>query len=208
LGLPIETDDGPLAHRPWLTWSLALLILIVSLAAFVNLKPIIAQYGLVPAHWMRLGGLTFLTAFFLHAGVFHLLTNLYFLLVFGDNVEDFLGRWRFLALILMATLAGHVLHIIGDPASRLPCIGASGGISGVVAFYACKYPHARMGFLFRYVTIFRWVRMPAYLLFLLWIAIQVMGACFQVTGDCGVAYRAHLGGAVVGVLFWLATRRE
>jgi hypothetical protein len=77
----------------------------------------------------------------------HLAGNLYFLLVFGSNVEDCLGKWRFFALILLATLAGDVLHVLAQPSSIVSCIGASGGISGLIAYYVLKFPHARLDFL-------------------------------------------------------------
>jgi membrane associated rhomboid family serine protease len=208
LGMPEELAGEPLQRRPWATWSVALLVTAASGFAFLNLQPIVERFGLIPAQFGRYGGLTLLTSFFLHAGALHLLGNMYFFLVFGDNVEDFLGKLRFLALLVLSGLAGNALHIIGDPRSLTPCIGASGAISGVIAFYALKFPHARMGYLFRVYMIWRWVRFPAFVMFLFWVGLQVLGAIAQVSGFGSVSSLAHLGGAATGVLFWLATRNR
>ncbi len=207
LGMPVEHDAERLRSLPWLTWGIALLITAVSVAAFFDLESVVAGFGLVPAHFDRLGGLTFLTAFLLHGGIYHLLGNQYFLLVFGDNVEDWLGRWRYFLLLVSATVVGDVAHILGDPDSLIPCIGASGGISGVLAFYALTFPKAKLGFMVRIYAWFRWVRMPAYLLFLAWVAIQLLGTWSQLAGFSHVSYLAHLGGAGVGVGYWLVTRK-
>jgi membrane associated rhomboid family serine protease len=145
-------------------------------------------------------------SFFLHGGIFHLLSNLCFLLVFGDKVEDDLGSGRFLLLLTMATVVGDIVHIAADPDSTLPCIGASGGISGVIAYYALKFPRARLGFLFWIFHVFRWVRAPAVVLFVVWIGIQLLGTSNQLAGISNVSYLAHLGGAAVGFVFWLVFR--
>jgi membrane associated rhomboid family serine protease len=109
-----------------------------------NLHQIVMQFGLVPAELWRDGGITLITSFFLHGDLFHLIGNAYFLLIFGDNVEDQLGRWRYALVVLLAALAGDLLHVAADPRDTVPCIGASGGISGVIVFYALKFPQARL----------------------------------------------------------------
>ncbi|HCP92182.1 MAG TPA: hypothetical protein DIT76_09095 [Spartobacteria bacterium] len=102
--------------------------------AFTQLHEIVLRFGLIPAQASRLGGLTFLTSFFLHAGVLHLVGNIYFLFVFGDDVENFLRPFRYLALIAMAAFIGDLAHIAADPHSQIPSVGASGGIAGVITF--------------------------------------------------------------------------
>jgi membrane associated rhomboid family serine protease len=133
---------------------------------------------------------------------------MYFFLIFGDNVEDVLGKWRFLALLLAADLAGNLLHILGAASSTIPCVGASGGISGIIAYYALKFPHARLGFLFRFYLLFKWVHMPAYAMFILWVGLQFVGTFMQLSGFSNVSALAHLGGAVMGLVFWVLTRKE
>lgn len=206
-GFPVESETDALSIRPWLTWSLALLIAALSIWAFFNLEAAVQSFGFIPAEAWRYGGLTFLTSFFLHGGVLHLVGNLYFFLIFGDNVEDYVGRWRYLLLILVATVVGDVVHLLAEPASRIPCIGASGGISGVIVFYALQFPRARLGFLFRYYWRFHWVQMPAWFALLLWLLLQSVTVMMQLSGFGNVAATAHLGGAAAGFLFWLVWRR-
>lgn len=207
-GFPVEYETGSLRQKPWLTWIFSIVIAVVSVAAFFNLETVVGRFGLVPARAARYGGLTLLTSFFLHGGVMHLLGNLYFFLVFGDNVEEWLGRTRFFLLLAFASIAGDVAHVLGDSRSMMPCIGASGGISGIMTFYALTFPRARVGFLVRWYFWVRWLRMPAYAMLLIWAGIQFLGALAQVAGYSNVSSLAHLGGAGVGFLFWLATRRR
>ena len=147
--------------------------------------------------------MTFLTSFFLHAGLFHLIGNLYFLLVFGDNTEDVLGKRRFLLLVAAAAVAGDITHILADPRATIPCVGASGGISGILAYYCLRFPTARVGL----VGWFRWLRVPVRLMFAVWVAMQIIDAYWILEGIGDVAVFAHLGGATVGVLFWWWTQR-
>ncbi len=203
LGVPVEHDAPPLEHRPWATWLTMAVIALVSILALRNLGPIVENWGLVPAEFGRHGGLTFVTSFFLHAGIVHLLGNLYFLWIFGDNTEDMLGPGRFLLLLVLASLFGDIAHILSAPASTTPAVGASGGISGVLAYYCLRFPRARIGL----IVYFRWVRIPAWGMFAFWIILQILQAYHQHLGLSRVAAFAHLGGAAVGVAFWCLTRR-
>ncbi|HEX5218243.1 MAG TPA: rhomboid family intramembrane serine protease [Verrucomicrobiae bacterium] len=206
-GFPIESDVDSLRSWPWFTWSLALLISLFSVHAFFNLEAVVRTFGFIPAEAWRYGGLTFLTSFFLHGGVLHLLGNLYFLLIFGDNVEDFLGKLRYGLLVLTATLAGDLLHLLAAWGSTTPCIGASGGIAGIIVFYALKFPQARLGFLFRYFVYLRWLQIPAWGALVLWLLLQCVGIYTQLNGFSNVAATAHLGGATIGFLLWLLWRK-
>ncbi len=206
LGLPVEHSDEGLGAQPVVTWGVAALVTAVSVIAFADLCGLVDRFGLIPAQFERYGGLTFLTSFFLHGGWVHLVGNVYFLLVFGDNVEDRIGKGRFLLLLACAMIAGGVAHVLGSPASTLPCIGASGGISGVMSYYAIQFPKARVGVLMRYFVVYRWIRMPAYVLFLVWVALQCVGVWQQLSGFSHVSSLAHLGGAAVGLVFFLRYR--
>ena len=206
LGLPVEYNNKPLDRVPWVTLGLALLLAITYAATAANLQAVVQQWGMIPAEAMRHGGLTFLTSSLLHGGFFHLLGNTYFLLVFGDNVEDYLGTWRYWLMILVAMIGGHLLHIAGDPRSAVPCIGASGGISAVIVFYALKFPEARLGILFRYFVHFRWVHFPAWAGLAMWAALQALIITQQLLGVGHVSGLAHLGGAIVGLLAWMLWR--
>ena len=145
LGMPLESNISPrVIYRPYATWALAVAITVAGLWSTQNLGAAIYRFGWIPAEWGRYGGLTILTSFFLHGGVLHWASNLYFLLVFGDNVEDYLGRKRFLVLVMLATVAGNLVHSLATISWFMPVIGASGGISGIVIFYGLIFPRARL----------------------------------------------------------------
>jgi len=206
-GFPVETNVDPLKRQPLVTWSLSAVIAFFSIWAFFHLKTAVGVFGFVPAEALRFGGLTWLTSFFLHGGILHLIGNLYFLLIFGDNVEDHLGRWRYALLILAATLTGDLVHVLAAPQSTVPSIGASGGISGVIVFYALQFPKARLAFLFRYFLYFRWLQIPAWAALVLWMLLQFFTAALQLSGLSNTAATAHLGGAAAGFLLWLKWRK-
>src|SRR2546422_1049853 len=124
LGMPVECEQSVFHSVPWLTWALIAFICAFSIRAFSNIEAAVTQFGLVPTQYARYFGLTFLTSFLLHGNLGHLVGNMYFLYVFGDNVEDFLGKGRYLALILIAAVLGDVAHIVMDPRSNVPLIGA------------------------------------------------------------------------------------
>ena len=207
LGMPVEMDVPAVRCWPWLTWGIAALLALVFAATCSNLEQVVREFGLIPAELWRHGGITLLSNFFLHAGLMHLICNVYFLLIFGDNVEDDLGPWRFLLLLVTATLVGNLAHLLGEPHNTIPAIGASGGISGVIVYYAIRFPHARLGFMFRWWTFFRWCYLPAYAALILWLLLQFLLAAEQLAGVGEVSALAHLGGAAVGVGAWLLWRK-
>ena len=207
-GFPVESESNALTRYPWFTWSLSAIIAAISIWAFFDLRHVIERFGMIPTQVTRLGGLTLLTSFFLHGGIMHLVGNLYFLLIFGDNVEDFLGRWRYALLLLAATITGDLVHVLVESKSTVPCVGASGGIAGVIVFYALQFPRARLGFLFRYYWHYEWMQIPAWVALVLWLLMQSIGVFMQLGGFSNVAATAHLGGAAVGFAFWLWWRRK
>ncbi len=202
LGMPVEEGAPVRRERPWLTWSVAAFLVLVFVLTSGNREELVRQWGFVPAEWGRHGGLTFLTAFFIHAGLFHLLSNLYFFLVFGDDVEDHLGPLPFLLLLGAAQVVGLLLHAAYEPRADLPCVGASAGISGVLAYYAVVFPRARLAFLW----FFFWVRVPAITALILFAILQLVGSLMQASGLAGVSYLAHLGGLTVGIAIGVASR--
>jgi membrane associated rhomboid family serine protease/Zn-finger nucleic acid-binding protein len=208
LGMPVEFDEPQEERRPWATWLLSAAIVCVSLLAFSNLREVVQRFGLIPAQATRLDGLTFLTSFFLHAGIIHLAGNMYFLLAFGHAVENFLRPLRYLVIIALAAFIGDLAHIALDPRSQTPCIGASGGIAGVITFYGLNFPRMRLAFLMRWGFVwFHWIRLPAWFVFVLWFLFQIIGTLEQKAGMSSVSSAAHLGGAAVGVLAWLVWRK-
>jgi membrane associated rhomboid family serine protease len=208
LGMPVEFDELEEQRKPWATWLLSAAIICASLLAFLDLREVVQRFGLIPVQATRLDGLTFVTSFFLHAGIIHLAGNMYFLLAFGHAVENFLRPLRYLALIALAALIGDLAHIALDPRSQTPCIGASGGIAGVIMFYALNFPRMRLAFFWRIGFVwFRWIRLPAWFVFVLWILFQIIGTLEQRAGMSSVSSAAHLGGAAVGLLGWLVWRK-
>lgn len=206
LGMPVEVGMNAVRRVPLMTWLLVVAIVVTAMMTMRHLDRFVSDLGFLPAEAWRYGGLTMLTSFFLHAGWLHLVGNAYFLVIFGDNVEDVLGKGRFLLLILLATIAGDLLHLAFDPRPDIPCVGASGGISGVITFYALRFPRARLGLFFMWL--FRWFTLPAFAAFGFWIALQVLQAMEQVAGISNVSAMAHLGGAAVGFLCWLKWRND
>ncbi len=206
-GLPVEHGVRPIYNAPLVTWSLGVLLVVAFL--FASSDAALWRLGFIPSDPLRLGGATFVTTFFLHAGLFHLLGNLYFLIVFGDNVEDVLGHGRFVALVLGATVFGALLHLTFDPRPDIPLVGASGGVSGILVFYALQFPGARLGFRWWHWAVgggVRWFLVPVLLVFVLWLALQVVGALSQLAGCSSVSAFAHLGGVAAGVGMWLYSR--
>jgi len=207
LGLPVETEAPMRTIRPWVTWSVAGLFLVVFLATMGRLEEVVEAWGFMATEPGRHGGLTVITSFFLHAGWFHLLANTYFFLVFGDNVEEDLGRWPAVLLLLGAHGTGLLLHgwLTGDP-TRVT-IGASAGISGVMAYYAIAFPWARVSVLLRIGYLpFPWLRFPAFVFLLFYMAFQALGSLLQMSGWGGVNYLAHLGGLGTGIAVALGVR--
>jgi membrane associated rhomboid family serine protease len=161
--------------------------------------------------------LTLLTSMFMHGGILHIAGNMLFLWVFGNNIEDRLGRVKFLLFYVIAGLAAVYAQALIDTGSTAPTIGASGAIAGVLGAYAVLYPHARvltLIFIIFFVTI---VEIPALVLLAIWFILQFVPALGQVAvetgGDQGVAYFAHVGGfvfglAVAGVILLTTRRRE
>jgi membrane associated rhomboid family serine protease len=202
-GYPIEDESTPLQHLPLLTWSIAGACVLMTLVSYPHLREMVNEFGFIPGAPFRYGGLTVLTSLLLHGGWLHLLGNMYFLLIFGDNVEDFLGKKRFLLLAVTAMIIGDFAHWLGDRHSTIPTVGASGMISGVLAFYAMQFPHARLALLMRY----QWVRVPAWSAFLFWGFLQIVGVLYQLAGLSNVSALAHIGGALSGIALGLWWRR-
>lgn len=153
---------------------------------------------------------TLLTSQFLHGGVVHLAGNMLFLWIFGNNVEDEMGPFRFLLFYLLCGTAAGLVHSFSQPTSAIPTVGASGAISGVLGAYAILFPRARIHtlvFLILYVTV---LPIPALLWVGVWFAVQVLQglAARGVAGAGGVAWFAHVGGAIAGTVLVLLFRRR
>ena len=150
-----------------------------------------------------LGGLTWqalLSSMFLHGSWMHLIGNMWFLWIFGNNIEDSMGHLRFLVFYVLTGLAAAGAHILTDPASTVPMVGASGAISGIMGAYLVLYPKARIDTLFFFVVFIRVVPLPAWVMLGYWMLIQLSGSfATSVGGGGGVAYGAHVGGFLAGL---------
>ena len=148
--------------------------------------------------------LTPFTSMFLHGGWGHLLGNCMFFWVFGNNVEDSMGRLRFLAFYLICGLAAAAAHILVQPASPLPTVGASGAISGVLGAYLILYPKIRVNMLFIFVIFWKVIAIPAWVVLIFWFLWQVLAGLPELMAmrpdvSGGVAVWAHIGGFVAGM---------
>jgi membrane associated rhomboid family serine protease len=126
--------------------------------------------------------------------------------VFGDNVEQCLGALECFLLLCLSTVCGHFVHILLNPDSMVPCIGASGGISGVMAFYALRFPKHQLAVMFWFIFKTYWLRMSAVWMFCIWVVLQFIIAGQQVAGVSTISGGAHLGGALAGGFVWLVWR--
>ena len=207
LGMPVECNEPERRKLPVLTWMIAGICALTLALTYARLSAATTQWGFIPAEWNRHGGLTLLTSFFLHGGILHFLSNVYFLIVFGDNVEEHLGLLFYLPLLFGAHLAGVALHGAMDPNDTTPLVGASAGIGGVIACYAVLYPKVRLGFLFWWYRFFsRWLLVPAWGALILYMLLQIFGAAMQINGFSRVSYLGHIGGLTVGVAVGAAAR--
>jgi membrane associated rhomboid family serine protease len=144
--------------------------------------------------------ITPLTSMFLHGGWFHLIGNLWFLAVFGDNVEDSMGAGRFVVFYVICGLVAVAAQLLANPASPVPMVGASGAIGGVMGAYAILYPRVPVHMLVFLGFFFTRIVVPAYLLLGYWFMLQILGGIPTVGGTgVGVAFWAHVGGFLAGV---------
>jgi len=207
-------DDNPAGARPLVVG----LLMAVCIAVFVwqvSLPPSEAQaavlaFGAIPAVLcgkvslppeiaLVPAWLSVFTSMFLHGGWLHLAGNMLYLWIFGDNVEDSMGHGRFLVFYLLCGLAAALTQAWMDPASRIPLVGASGGIAGVLGAYLVLHPRANVR-VFAWIILFiRVINVPAFIVLGVWIAGQFLAAPGAVGASDGVAYFAHIGGFVAGM---------
>ena len=216
--IPIR-DNNPTRTKPIVTW----VFIAVNVAVFLYQlsvgqeggRVLVERFGVVPAYLTsgdfgsRTGGgslgsfITPFTSMFMHGGFLHLAGNMWFLHIFGDNVEDVLGRVRYVIFYLLAGLGAALAQILVGPSSTMPMVGASGAISGVLAGYVMLFPRARVVTLVPIFIFLQFMELPAFLFIFVWFGIQVLSGyvslgAMDATGG-GVAWFAHIGGFVVGL---------
>jgi membrane associated rhomboid family serine protease len=172
-----------------------------------EMRSFIETWGFIPARvWeapLQLTLLTLFTSLFLHGGVLHIGGNMLYLWVFGDNVEDELGSLKFIFFYILAGLCGTVSQFILYPSAQLPVVGASGAIAGVLGAYLLLFPRAKILTALIIVIFVRIVYLPAWILLGFWILIQFMHGLLMIgsSGAGGVAWFAHIGGFITGIIF-------
>ncbi|MBM4326079.1 MAG: rhomboid family intramembrane serine protease [Deltaproteobacteria bacterium] len=218
-------DSNPSGTAPVVTVALIALNVVVwfyEVALGPRVERFIFDYGLIPARFVASlhhpvsmvsnALVPLFTSVFMHGGWLHVIGNMWFLWIFGDNVEDRLGHFRFLIFYLMCGIGASIAHVMFHPGSNIPTIGASGAISGVLGAYLVSFPHSRVLTLLIIFVIIRLVEIPAFLFLILWFVFQFVSGTAEIgssqeTG--GVAYWAHMGGFVIGIaLLWFFPKRR
>ena len=218
--IPIR-DLNQTRRTPVVTWTLIaanILIFVSSLSlGTAEAEALVMRFGVIPdvivhGNWTSpraeggaLGSwVTPVTSMFLHGGILHLGSNMLFLHVFGDNVEDVLGRGKFVLFYLMCGLGAVAGQILIDPTSMVPMIGASGAISGILAGYMTLFPHARVVTLIPIFIFIHFMEVPAGIFIVLWFVLQLVQGYLSLgmiaEGGGGVAWFAHIGGFLAGLV--------
>ena len=207
-------DDNPTRRPAFVTYGV-IASLVVAFVWQLSLGPdgnetAIFALGFIPAAvfgvdplpealvWLP-APLTVLTSMFLHGGIFHLAGNLLYLWIFGDNIEDRMGHGPFIAFYLICGAAAALAQALPDIGSRVPMIGASGAISGVLGAYAVLYPRARVLVVIPIFIVLYTARLPAIFVLGIWFVGQLASSAMLASAEAGVAFRAHIGGFVAGV---------
>lgn len=216
-------DDNPTVTTPFITVGLILIngaAYLWGLLSPLGSQEIAFSYGAIPHNLMTLEktqpfhpAATVFFSMFLHGGLFHLLGNMLYLWIFGNNIEDRLGHLRFLLFYLLAGTAAAYAHSITEPASRIPMIGASGAVSGVLGAYLLLFPRARIHTLVFFGFFMQVIQVPALIVIGFWAIIQFVNGLLThgALGQGGVAWFAHVGGFLFGlamIKLWLPKRRR
>jgi membrane associated rhomboid family serine protease len=214
-------DENPTLLTPYITVVLIFINVVVWLylegAGYSpeRLTATVCRYGMIPVEITgrpldvadggmpcRLGGLTWagtVTSMFLHGSWLHLIGNMWFLWLFGNNVEDSMGHIRYAFFYLLVGVAAAVAHLFAEPGSALPTVGASGAISGAMGAYLVLYPRVRVQTLFIFIFFIRIIAIPAWVVLLEWFVMQLLSSSASAGSTGGVAFWAHIGGFVAGV---------
>jgi rhomboid family protein len=205
----IPSKNYPIVNHTIIGINVALYLFEMSQGA--NLDRFIYIYGLVPARYsipqiasyFSTGQQLFslLSFMFLHGGFFHLLGNMWFLYIFGDNIEDRLGPFRYIAFYLLCGITSGLSHLVLNFHSNMPTIGASGAIAGVMGAYLILHPHAKILTLIPIIIIPWFIEIPAFFFLGLWFVLQFLNATGSHGSAGGIAWWAHIGGFVFGIVF-------
>ncbi len=216
-GFPIEDDDIVTDSIPYWNFGIVGLCVLAFVLSLTDLRHAIMAFGFVPSMALRYAGGTILTSFFMHAGWWHLISNMYYLVFFGDNVQEELGPTRYIMLLFFGHFIGTLLYMILSPVKDIPSVGASAGISAVLVYYIFLFPKSSFRYMFfvwslipvrgQHGRMFYTIRIKAFWFLVIWIGIQLINSIHQVnSAEGGVNAIAHLGGALVGLGWAYITR--
>ncbi len=214
--IPIR-DTIPRQHFPFAVWALVAVNVYVFIRELAlppdSTEQFIYLFGLVPARFTQPGWAArvgfphtywpFFSTMFLHGGWLHIIGNMWVLWIFGDNVEDRMGPVRFLIFYLLCGLAAGVVHVLTNPGSRVPAVGASGAIAGVMAAYFVLFPRARIVAMFPILFYPVFFQVPAFLYLGFWFLTQFFSGTLAIATHrevSGIAWWAHVGGFGAGIL--------
>jgi membrane associated rhomboid family serine protease len=215
-------DENPSATKPLVNFTLIALCVLTFLYqlsygraqqevvyAFALIPSVLFGYDQLPPELAVVPPtMTLLTSMFLHGGWMHLIGNMLYLWIFGDNVEDAMGHVKFVLFYVLCGVAAAFTQALPDPHSPIPMLGASGAISGVLGAYLLLYPHARVLVLVPLGFFSRVMHLPAGIVLSLWFVLQFLSNVFAKGGGGGVAFRAHIGGFVAGLLLVAVFKRR
>lgn len=206
-------DDNPTRSTPIITYALIAICVIVflwQLSLGPNVKVAIYALGVIPASLLQ-GALlpqelrwvspemTVITSMFLHGGFMHLIGNMLYLWVFGDNIEDIFGKPVFIIFYVICGIVAALSQALPDPSSTIPMIGASGAISGVLGAYMVFFPKKSIRVAIPFGFFLQILKLPAYVVLLFWFVLQLINGALS-GSDGGVAFGAHIGGFIAGVI--------
>ena len=206
--LPIGDDNSDRRTFPFVTYALiainVLVFVLLELPQGENLDAFLTRWGTIPAQIVAGNGLiTLITSMFLHGGLLHIGSNMLFLWIFGDNVEDAFGHILYLIFYFVCGIVASLAHVLVDPSSTVPGVGASGAIAGVLAGYIVLFGSRPVRVLMRGML----TTVPSYVMIGLWIVTQVISGFGALSGQSdGVAYWAHIGGFVAGLVLTFLLR--
>ncbi len=211
--IPLK-DDNPTRTTPFVNWTfMGMCVLVFFWQLTLNpyeLREAIYAYGVIPKVLLEGANLpenivrvppemTIFTSMFMHGGWLHLIGNMLYLWIFGDNVEDSMGHLRFIIFYLVCGTVAVFAQALPDTQSAVPMIGASGAISGVLGAYLLLYPHARVVVLIPLGFLSQVILLPAGIVLALWFGLQLLQSAFTPAGGAGVAFGAHIGGFIAGM---------
>ncbi len=216
-------DDNPTRTVPFVTVGIIAINIIVYLLEVFSPagdKYIVYKYGAIPATLLSFErampfslhpALSLFSSMFMHGGLLHIAGNMLYLWIFGNNIEDRLGHFRFILFYLISGIAAAYSHAITSPASTVPMIGASGAVAGVLGAYLLLYPRAKVHTLIFFGFFIEVIKIPALIVIGFWAIIQVINGILSkgLSAYGGVAWFAHIGGFLVGLLtikLWLPRR--